>query len=267
MKVEMGFFPRKKAFMQVRRHDPFRFTLLLTPAIAIASYAMAAPVPVAAARSTHKTAEEAAAYSLGLTFGGQLRHSGLDASVVSDALTQGIRDGLGGTAVTQQDKARVAELLRAAKDVVGVRNKAAAQEFLAKNAKVKGVTTLPSGLQYRVFSAGSADSASPELTDQVTVQYRGRLLNGTEFDSSYAHGKPISFRVNSVIKGWQEALSLMKPWAKWQLFVPPQLGYDVNTPAAIPPGSLLVFDIELVKIGPPADPGASAPPKAVPPRS
>jgi FKBP-type peptidyl-prolyl cis-trans isomerase len=86
----------------------------------------------------------------------------------------------------------------------------------------------------------------------VTVQYRGRLLNGTEFDNSASHGQAATFRVNSVIKGWQEALPMMKPGAKWQLFVPPELAYDVNSPTNIPPGSLLVFDIELVKINAPA---------------
>jgi FKBP-type peptidyl-prolyl cis-trans isomerase len=253
--------------MQNSNHRLSKFRLLLLPTIAVATYAFAVPQPVGAVRSAHGTGEDAAAYSLGLTFGGQLRHSGLDASVVSDALTKGIRDGLGGKAATQQDKARVAELLRAAKEVVGVKNKAAAQEFLAKNAKAEGVTTLPSGLQYRVLSAGSPDSPSPKPTDQVTVQYRGRLLNGTEFDSSYTHGQATSFRVDSVIRGWQEALSLMKPGAKWQLFVPPQLAYDTNTPAAIPPGSLLMFDIELVKINPPTvlgEPGAHDPQKPVP---
>src|SRR5450631_586966 len=118
-----------------------KFRLLWLPTSVLATVALAAPLPVAATRTTHRSGEEAAAYSLGLTFGGQLRHSGLDASVASDALTQGIRDGLGGKTVTQEDKARVAELLRSAKDVIGAKNKAAAQEFLARNAKAEGVTT------------------------------------------------------------------------------------------------------------------------------
>lgn len=245
------------------RHLTFR--LLLVPTLAWHTFA--ASQPAAAVRSAHRTPEDSAAYSLGLTFGGQLHHSGLDAAVGSDALVQGIRDGLGGKAASHEDKARVAELLRSAKGVLGDKNRAAAQEFLAKNARAEGVKTLPSGLQYRVVSAGSAESPSPKPTDEVTVQFRGRLLNGTEFDSSYAHGQGMSFRVNAVIKGWQEALPLMKPGAKWQLFVPPQLAYDMNPPATIPPGSLLVFDIELEKINPPASPGgpgASRAPKATP---
>jgi FKBP-type peptidyl-prolyl cis-trans isomerase len=142
-------------------------------------------------------------------------------------------------------------LLRSAKEAIGAKNKTAAREFLAKNAKTAGVTTTASGLQYKILSPGDAASASPKPTDQVTVQYRGRLLNGTEFDSSYSHGQAASFKLNAVIKGWQEALPMMKPGAKWQLFVPPELAYDVNTPATIPPGSLLVFDIELLKVDAP----------------
>jgi FKBP-type peptidyl-prolyl cis-trans isomerase FklB len=232
--------------------------LLVISTVAVAFQAFAAPA-LEAARSPHRSGEDAAAYSLGLTFGGQLHHGGLDSSVANDAFMQGIRDGLGGKPATREDKARVAELLRMAKDMSGGRNKQAAQEFLMKNAKAVGVTTLPSGLQYRILSPGSTDSASPKPSDQVTVQYRGRLLDGTEFDSSYSHGQAMSFRVNSMIKGWQEALALMKPGAKWQLFVPPQLAYDTNTPAAIPPGSLLVFDIELLKINPAGEAGDGKP--------
>jgi FKBP-type peptidyl-prolyl cis-trans isomerase len=223
-------------------------------------------------------AQQAASYSLGLTFGGQLHHGGLKDDVSMDALVKGITDGLNGRTPTQEDKQRVAILLRSAKEAVGAKNKTAAHEFLAKNAKIAGVTTTASGLQYKILAAGDAGSASPKPTDQVTVQYRGRLLNGTEFDSSYSHGQAASFRVNAVIKGWQEALPMMKPGAKWQLFVPPELAYDVNTPATIPPGSLLVFDIELLKVAAPATlddpairqrikPAPGAPPPAAAPKS
>jgi FKBP-type peptidyl-prolyl cis-trans isomerase FklB len=251
--------------------------LLLLSTAAAAAPAAAPPAALAGAAqamasrpdAARMSSDEAATYSLGLTFGGQLHHSGLKDTLSTDALVQGIRDGLRGKTVTPDDKLRVAAFLRSAKESAGAKNDAAARDFLERNAKADGVTTLPSGLQYKVLAPGNADSPSPKPTDQVTVQYRGRLLNGTEFDSSYAHGQAASFRVNSVIKGWQEALSMMKPGAKWQLFVPPKLGYDVNTPAAIPPGSLLVFDIELVRISPAAvlgDPGAGQPLKP-PPKS
>jgi FKBP-type peptidyl-prolyl cis-trans isomerase len=245
------------------------FLLLPTITFAIAAFAEPPPAPPQHA-STEAAAEAAASYSLGLTFGGQLHHGGMKDAVSVDALTQGIRDGLNGRTVTDADKQRVALLLRSAKSVVSAKNKAAAREFLVKNAKADGVMTTRSGLQYKVLEPGDSAAESPKSTDQVTVQYRGRLLNGSEFDSSYAHGQAASFRVNSVIKGWQEALPLMKPGAKWQLFVPPELAYDNATPATIPPGSLLVFDIQLVKINPPAssnDAGATPPTKPVAPKS
>ncbi|HWY95448.1 MAG TPA: FKBP-type peptidyl-prolyl cis-trans isomerase [Steroidobacteraceae bacterium] len=240
--------------------------LLLLSTAGVAAPAAAAPAalggtaPTTASRpdAARMSSDEAATYSLGLTFGGQLHHSGLKDNLSTDALLQGIRDGLRGKTVSPEDKLRVAALLRSTKEAAGAKNYAAAREFLARNAKSEGVTTLPSGLQYKVLAPGNADLASPKPADQVTVQYRGRLLNGTEFDSSFSHGQAASFRLDSVIKGWQEALSLMKPGAKWQLFVPPQLAYDVNTPAAIPPGSLLVFDLELVKIDSAAGPGTRA---------
>ena len=192
-------------------------------------------------------------YSLGLTFGGQLHHGGLNKGSVSmDALLKGINDGLNGRTTTPQDKQRVTTLLRSAKEAIGAKNKTVAHEFLVKNAKAPGVTTTTSGLQYKILAPGDASSASPKRTDRVTVQYRGRFLNGSEFDSSYSHGQAASFRVDAVIKGWQEALPMMKPGAKWELFVPPELAYDIDSPTTIPPGSLLVFDIELVKIDAPA---------------
>jgi FKBP-type peptidyl-prolyl cis-trans isomerase FklB len=144
---------------------------------------------------------------------------------------------------------RVAAYLRSAKDVVGTNNTAEAQQFLAKNQKAPGVTTLPSGLQYKILAAGSADATSPKPTDQVTVQYRGRLLNGTEFDSSYKRGEPTTFPVSGVIKGWTEALQLMPVGSKWQLFVPSDLAYGERSPGPeIAPDSTLIFEVELVSI-------------------
>jgi FKBP-type peptidyl-prolyl cis-trans isomerase FklB len=231
-----------------------KFLIPFFPLVAGAQLVCAATVP-GAPRSAPANGPDPAAYSLGLIFGTQLNHGGLKEDLPTDPLLRGIQDGLRGKAATSEDKLRVAALLRSAKDGVGAKNVAEAQEFLVKNKQTAGVNTLPSGLQYKILAAGSADAASPKPTDQVTVQYRGRLLNGTEFDSSYRHGKAASFRVDSVIKGWQEALPMMKPGAKWQLFIPPELAYGSNSPPAIPPGSLLVFDIELVKIGAPASPG------------
>ena len=124
----------------------------------------------------------------------------------------------------------------------------AAQAFLAKNKTAPGVVTLPDGLQYKIVEAGKTDAASPIATDTVTVNYRGHLIDGTVFDSSYDRGQPATFPVGGVIKGWQEALQLMKPGAKWQLFVSPELAYGDAGQGKIQPGSLLIFDVELLSI-------------------
>src|SRR6185437_11083349 len=112
----------------------------------------------------------------------------------------------------------------------GNANHAAARAFLARNGKKKGVVTTASGLEYQVLKAGQG--SSPKAGDMVTVNYRGKLLDGKEFDSSYKRGQPASFPVDRVIPGWQEALELMKPGAKWRIFVPPRLAYDLNSPPA-----------------------------------
>jgi FKBP-type peptidyl-prolyl cis-trans isomerase FklB len=126
--------------------------------------------------------------------------------------------------------------------------KQAGLDYLAENAKKEGVVTLPSGLQYKILNKGTGDS--PDTNDVVTVNYEGRLIDGTIFDSSYKNGKPVTFPVNGVIKGWQEALQLMKPGAKWQLYIPYNLAYGErgipNTP--IKAYSTLVFDVELMSV-------------------
>ena len=106
--------------------------------------------------------------------------------------------------------------------------------------------TTASGLQYKVLVPGDAKAPPIAATDEVTVNYRGKLLDGTEFDSSYTRGTPATFPVNGVIKGWQEALVLMKPGAKWELYVPPELGYGANPRPGIPANSLLIFDVDLI---------------------
>lgn len=142
---------------------------------------------------------------------------------------------------------------------MAARNATAAKEFLAKNGKEKGVITTASGLQYKILAAGDKKAPPIANTDTVTVEYRGKLINGTEFDSSYSRGVPATFPVNGVIRGWQEALVLMKPGAKWQLFVPPELAYGPRTQAKIPANSLLIFDVNVVSAE-----AANAPPKAPP---
>jgi FKBP-type peptidyl-prolyl cis-trans isomerase FklB len=198
-------------------------------------------------------------YSLGVSMGDQLHRAGLTSdSVAVERVAQGLRDALSGKAkMTQDDQEHIATLVRAVRATAGESNHAAARAFLAENGKKKDVVTTASGLQYKVLTPG--DGASPKPTDQVTVNYRGTLLDGTEFDSSYKRGQPATFPVNGVIPAWQEALVLMKPGAKWQLFVPPSLAYDLDSPPSIPPGSMLVFDVELLRVKAPAAQPQQAP--------
>ena len=126
-------------------------------------------------------------------------------------------------------------------------NQAAGKKFLAANKDKAGVKTLPSGVQYKVIKPGTG--ASPKASDTVEVHYRGTLIDGTEFDSSYSRGQPASFPVNGVIKGWQEALQAMKEGAHWQIVVPSELAYGASgAGGGIGPNATLIFEIELLKI-------------------
>ncbi len=131
---------------------------------------------------------------------------------------------------------------------LGEKNRKAGEAFLAENKKKEGVKTLPSGLQYKIITPGKGKS--PKETDTVTVNYRGTLIDGTEFDSSYKRGEPATFPVNGVIKGWTEALQLMKEGSKWQLFIPSNLAYGERSAGPlIGPNSTLIFEVELLKVG------------------
>jgi FKBP-type peptidyl-prolyl cis-trans isomerase len=129
------------------------------------------------------------------------------------------------------------------------KNKREGDAFLAENRKKEGVKVLPSGLQYKVLAEGTGKP--PKASDKVTVNYRGTLIDGTEFDSSYKHGSPATFALNQVIKGWTEGLQLIKPAGKIQLFVPPDLGYgERGMGQQIGPNATLVFEVELIAVQP-----------------
>jgi len=187
-----------------------------------------------------------------VNFGQQLLQVGIGKEVSVDDISRGMRDAMAGRKLESADQLRAQVFVRSLVDAAVARNKAAAQEFLAKNGKEKGVKTTASGLQYKILTAGDAKAASPSAADKVVVNYRGKLLDGSEFDSSYARGTTATFPVSGVIKGWSEAMQLMKPGAKWQLWVPPELGYDASPRPGIPAGSLLAFEVELVKVEPAA---------------
>jgi FKBP-type peptidyl-prolyl cis-trans isomerase len=233
------------------------------PATAPATKKPAAKAPAAAAAATPKSQ---GSYAIGVSVGENLRRAKVSTDSVSvERLAQGIKDSLAGKVqMSQEYQAAIMTLIQGARTAAAEPNHAAAAAFLAENGKKPGVITTASGLQYKVITPGSGENPKP--TDQVSVNYRGTLLDGTEFDASAKHGGPAKFPVNGVIPGWQEALVLMKPGAKYQLWIPPKLAYDLDSPPMIPPGSLLVFDVDLLSVAPPA--AAATPPMghpAIPP--
>ena len=187
-------------------------------------------------------------YDVGLMIGSQLANSGLGQTVSREALRRGIEAALGGKLPSTAQKEAAQQFMHAARVALAGRNSELAKTFLEKNAREKGVASLPSGLQYRVLAEGDPKGPLPGPQDQIIVRYRATLADGTEFDRSDEHAQPAAFKLNSVIKGWREALSAMRPGAKWQVFVPPDLGYGANSPPSIPPGSLLVYELELLQV-------------------
>jgi len=207
-------------------------------------------------------------YSLGLLLGTQLHNAGLGRdSVAMERVVQGLRDALSGTAkATPADQMKAQGLVMATREKLALSNREASKKFLAENAKQKGVVTTPDGLEYKIITPGSG--ASPKPTDNVSVNYRGTLLDGTEFDSSYKRGEPIEFRLNRVIRGWAEGLQLMKVGGKARLFIPSELAYAENPPpgSEIGPDSTLIFDVELLDITPAPAPAGGGIPKGAAPK-
>ena len=234
--------------------------LAQTPAAPSPGTSPPAPAPAAPA----DTSAEHTSYLFGLTFGEQMHSVGITTQVDVDAIARGLNEGLQGKKSTRADQQQIQEYVRSIMVAAAAHNKAAAQEFLAKNGKEKAVKTTASGLEYKVLIPGDAKAAAVQSTDEVSVNYRGKLLDGTEFDSSYSRGTPATFKIDGVIKGWQEALVLMKPGAKWQLFIPPDLAYGDAPRPGIPAGSMLIFEVELLtdKPGTPAPSGAQVQPGA-----
>jgi len=201
-------------------------------------------------------------YSIGFDLATNFSQRGV--TVDTEMLMKGAQDALAGTkpmiseqdrqaAMTQLQKQMMAESEKLAKEL-GERNRKEGEAFLAENAKKQGVITTPSGLQYVIEQEGNGPS--PKATDTVSVNYRGTLINGTEFDSSFKRGQPASLKVNRVIPGWTEALQLMKTGAKWKLFIPSALAYgERQASAQIGPNATLIFDVELLEIKAPTEEG------------
>jgi len=202
-----------------------------------------------------KSDKEKISYSIGMDIGGNLKRGAVE--VDPDMLAKGLKDSYSGEkTLLTEDQARQAiedfqKTLKAKKvetmRINSEKNKADGEKFLAENAKKEGVKSLPSGLQYREITPGKGKS--PKATDTVTTHYKGTLIDGTEFDSSYKRGEPATFPVAGVIKGWTEALQLMKEGAKWQLFIPPNLAYgERGAGRDIGPDATLVFEVELISV-------------------
>ncbi len=214
-------------------------------------------VSVSAAQDTTtlKDQKEKLSYALGMDLGIQLRKQSIE--VDPDILFRALKDGLSGgkTLMTEADARAAISALQAemmkkmaeAKIALGEKNKTEGEAFLAENKTKEGVITLPSGLQYKILKEGSGKK--PALDDTVVCNYRGTLIDGTEFDSSYKRNQAASFPVKGVIKGWTEALQLMQEGSKWQLFIPSNLAYGENGMGnVIPPNSTLIFEVELISI-------------------
>jgi FKBP-type peptidyl-prolyl cis-trans isomerase len=236
-------------------NNPFAAAAARAAAAAPAPATAPAPVPA----PTPLTEEQAGNY-FGINFGNQLHQLGFGDQQL-DSIVRGIKAGLAGKKVELADQRSLQAYVKSTSEAMTQRNLQAGKDFLAKNGQEKGVVTTASGLQYKILVPGDKKAASPAASDQVTVQYRGTLLDGTEFDSSYSRSQPAEFQVDHVIKGWTEALQLMKPGAKWTLWIPADLAYGERPRPGIPGGSLLTFEVELLSFKSPP------PPPPPPPRT
>jgi len=201
-----------------------------------------------------KNTKEKASYSIGFRIAKDFKSNKLD--VDSEIVVKGFKDGLFGKQLLTDEQINKVLMefqremyekkMKEAQGLSG-KNKKDADKFLAENKSKPGIKTTASGLQYLVVKSGTG--ASPKAADKVKVHYIGTLINGTEFDNSYKRNQPAVIQLNGVIKGWSEAMQLMKVGDKWKLFIHPDLGYgDSGAGDVIPPGSLLIFDVELLGI-------------------
>jgi FKBP-type peptidyl-prolyl cis-trans isomerase FklB len=205
-------------------------------------------------------------YSIGVNIGSNLSKQNIP--VNPDAITAGIKDAIAGKPQLTPDQikevmATFEKDMEQKQKAAGEKNASEGTKFLEENKKKEGVKTTGSGLQYKALKQGTG--AQPKESDTVTVNYRGTLINGTEFDSSYKRGQAATFPLSGVIKGWTEGLQLMKVGSKYQLFVPPNLGYgDRAVGPDISPNSTLIFEVELLDIKPAETTGTSPTPSASP---
>ncbi len=207
------------------------------------------------AQETPMTEKDKLGYAIGMSVGMNMKKQHIDAT--AETLAAGLKDAFAGTGtlLTEEEMVQVLTAYQqemqmkqmADQAAIAAANEKKSALFMEENGKKEGVKILPSGLQYKILTAGSGQSPAADVT--VEVHYQGRLIDGSEFDSSYRRGEPATFPVNGVISGWTEALQLMKEGAKWQLAIPAALAYgERGFPPAIPPASALIFEVELLKI-------------------
>src|SRR5215471_5177718 len=211
-----------------------------------------------------KDMKDKVSYAIGMQIGFNLARQKVD--INPDMLNVGMKDALANKPQLTPDQvkdvmAQFEKDMETKQKQLGEKNKTDGTKFLEDNKKKPGVKTTASGLQYKMEKEGTG--STPKASDMVTVNYRGTLIDGTEFDSSYKRGQPATFPVNGVIKGWSEALQLMKQGSKYQLFIPSTLAYGERAMGAdIGPNSTLIFEVELQEVKPPATPVAQGSPKA-----
>ena len=221
---------------------------------AIVSIGLLFGVCSAADKLELKDQKDRESYSLGYQFGQNMKAQGVELNL--KVYTSGIEDALRGAnpTLSQEEihktisdlQKRIATAQQKELKGMADKNLADAKVFMESNKKKEGVKTLPSGLQYKILTEGSGKT--PKATDEVTVNYKGSLIDGREFDNSYKRGTPANFRVDKVIRGWTEGLQLMKEGSKWELFIPPELGYGERGAGPVPPNSVLIFEVELISV-------------------
>jgi FKBP-type peptidyl-prolyl cis-trans isomerase FklB len=246
------------------KRNPLRNSTLMKHFIAIfAALALAIPAVAQEKSPPLKDLKDKVSYSIGVDIGMNFKKQNMDLN--PDALAAGAKDALNGKPQLSPNDIREVmtswqKEVSEKQKTMSTKNQADGQKFLAENKTKSGVKTTPSGLQYKSLKEGTGPQ--PKATDTVTVNYRGTLIDGTEFDSSYKRGEPATFPLNGVIKGWTEALQLMKKGSKYQLFIPPDLAYGERAVGPdIAPNATLIFEVELMDIKP-AEGGASPSPSA-----
>jgi FKBP-type peptidyl-prolyl cis-trans isomerase FklB len=223
--------------------------------LALACLGLLAPTACAQEKAPVKSEQHKISYSLGYNIGRDFSQKQLD--IDPEVLMRGMKDALSGNTTALSEEEMRQAMMDLQKNIMAQQqqqvqqlaetNEQAGKAFLAENRQKEGVKTTMSGLQYKVISKGTGKKPGPN--DKVTVHYRGRLLDGTEFDSSYKRDKPATFPVGGVIPGWTEGLQLMKEGAKWQLFIPAKLAYgEKGAGPMIGPNATLIFDVELISV-------------------